>query len=357
MKRFDLFQLGSIAVIISIGLIVIRSVGSELFPQQVIFTLISLSVYFFISRLDYRTFANLFFPLYITILVFLISPFIFGIVSRGSLRWIQLGPIFIQPSEVVRPLLILSFASLVCKFPRPLSLRNLGLIGLLTAPILGLVMLQPDLGSALVLSAGILGITLAGGLRIKYIFTGFLLALIVLPLGINRLHGYQKDRLMSFVNPYSDPLGKGYNSIQAVISVGSGGIWGRGLGHGTQSHLKFLPENHTDFIFASLTEELGLVGATILIAAYLVLLMRIYLSGIRSTDRFAVLVSLGILSMLSFQTLVNISMNIGLAPVTGVTLPLVSYGGSSLLGSLFLLGLVQNIYSFRVSSPATFTIK
>jgi rod shape determining protein RodA len=207
------------------------------------------------------------------------------------------------------------------------------------------------------MTVGFASILLAGGIRFKYLIATIIAALILLPIGVASLHDYQRDRLHVFIDPYSDPLGKGYNTIQSTIAVGSGGIWGRGLGQGTQSHLRFLPENHTDFIFASLSEELGLVGALILLSTYTLLFVRIFLTAVRSNSRLGILIGLAILGTLEFQTILNISMNIGMAPIAGVTLPLVSYGGSSLISTLALLGIVQNIYGSSRSRPSSFTIK
>jgi len=164
------------------------------------------------------------------------------------------------------------------------------------------------------------------------------------------LASYQRRRLLTFINPQADPLLAGYNAIQAVITVGSGQLWGRGLGHGTQSHLRFLPERHTDFIFASLTEELGLIGSLLVISLFTLLLWRILVAARQAPDRFGHLICLGVFSSLFSQMFINIGMNIGLLPITGVTLPLLSSGGSSLIATAISLGLVVNIAS-QARSP------
>lgn len=170
-----------------------------------------------------------------------------------------------------------------------------------------------------------------------------LVAVISIPAIQFGLHDYQKQRLMTFIDPYQDPLGKGYHVIQSIIAVGSGEVVGRGLGHGTQTHLQFLPEHHTDFIFASISEELGFVGSAFCLITYALLFWRIYTISQTVFDAKASLFCLASLAMLAFQTFVNIGMNIGIAPVTGITLPLVSYGGSSLLSVAIILGIVNSI--------------
>jgi rod shape determining protein RodA len=357
MEKYDVFQIAAIFLLLAIGLTVVNSVFPAVFWQQLVFSVISLGVYFIFSKVDYRIFSSLFVPMYIASLVALIMPFIFGTVSRGSLRWIILGPVYIQTSEIVKPIIILAFSSLVARFSRPLSIPAILVTVVLYSVLAGLVLLQPDLGSTIVMTVGFASILLAGGIRFKYLIATIIAALILLPIGVASLHDYQRDRLHVFIDPYSDPLGKGYNTIQSTIAVGSGGIWGRGLGQGTQSHLRFLPENHTDFIFASLSEELGLVGALILLSTYTLLFVRIFLTAVRSNSRLGILIGLAILGTLEFQTILNISMNIGMAPIAGVTLPLVSYGGSSLISTLALLGIVQNIYGSSRSRPSSFTIK
>lgn len=343
MRRFDWLQLVSVLAILGMGLIVQKSVSQDLFPQQLTFAIISLMVYFLVSRIDHYAYSSLSWPLYFASIILLISPYLFGTHSRGSLRWIIVGPVYFQASEFARPLLLLSFAGFISRFPRPLSLRHILSLFALFTPAALLIFKQPDLGTTLVVSAGFVGAIIAGGIKPKYLILGLVILFISLPIGYNLLHDYQKSRIKVFFNPYSDPLGQGYNSIQSTIAVGSGRLLGRGLGQGTQSHLRFLPENHTDFIFASLAEELGFVGCLILLSAYFLLFWRLYQIAINSPTRFGTVLVLSILMGLEFQTLINIGMNIAIAPVTGITLPLVSYGGSSLLTTFILLGLVQGV--------------
>jgi rod shape determining protein RodA len=209
-----------------------------------------------------------------------------------------------------------------------------------------LVFLQPDLGSSLVLVFSWLGIVFASG--VSWVYLGFLLVPLAgsLPLVWHFLKDYQRQRLLSFLSPSGDPLGAGYHLVQSMVAVGAGRFLGRGFGQGTQSHLRFLPEGQTDFIFASFAEEMGFLGSLILVFCFLLLLWRVLVVALEARNRFGYLVCLGAFSLLFFQTVVNMGMNLGLLPITGVTLPLVSYGGSSLLATFIFLGLVESVARF-----------
>jgi rod shape determining protein RodA len=219
-------------------------------------------------------------------------------------------------------------------------------------PVIGLIFVQPDLGSALVVLSIFISSILFSKISFKQFTTLLLSALLLIPLFWFFLHDYQRMRVVHFLNPYFDPLGEGYNLIQSKIAVGSGGFLGRGLGRGTQSHLAFLPERYTDFIFASLAEELGFVGSLTLIVLYLILFLRMLKIASLSKERPYFLLAVSIFFYLFFQTIVNIAMNIGLMPITGITLPLVSYGGSSLVTTMISLGILENIS--RKNSPDVF---
>jgi rod shape determining protein RodA len=211
-----------------------------------------------------------------------------------------------------------------------------------------LILRQPDLGSTAVILVGWLVLLLASGLNKK----NLALLMIVGMLGISSswffLAPYQKDRIVNFVRPQSDPMGSGYNVIQATIAVGSGGMFGKGLGHGSQSQLNFLPEKHTDFIFSVITEELGLAGSIVILILFGIIFWRIKETAQTARDNFGYLIVLGILTILFFQFLVNIGMNIGVMPVAGVPLPFLSYGGSSMVVMLCAIGLVQSVYLRRI---------
>ena len=260
---------------------------------------------------------------------------------RGSTRWIPIGTFQLQAGEFAKPLLVLAFAYFIKAMP-PKTIKNILINTLLFAIPALLIFKQPDLGTALVISSIWVAQMFVGG--ISYYLIGLVLAtaLIFAEFLPNFLHDYQLKRLQTFIDPFSDPLGAGYNVIQSIVAVGSGGFLGKGLGGGTQSHLRFLPERHTDFIFASLSEELGMVGGILVLFSLGGLLYRILHLGTHTHSSSSRLIYLGIFAYLFFQTFVNIGMNIGIAPVTGVTLPLISYGGSSVLATAITLGIASS---------------
>jgi rod shape determining protein RodA len=274
-------------------------------------------------------------------------PILIGTASRGSVRWIPIGGYTIQPSEIVKPFFVLMSAYYWSK--RKFNYKNLFKFFIFFLPSFFLIFRQPDLGSSLVMLTIFIGMILFSGISIKQIFPIILVCAILLPLSWFGLKDYQKTRAIHFINPYADPLGEGYNVIQSKIAVGSGGFWGKGFGKGTQSHLSFLPERHTDFIFASTSEEFGFIGDVLIISLYFIIFQRIlYISRlVREKKHFFLCV--GIFFYFFFQTAVNIGMNIGIMPITGITLPFLSYGGSSILVSMICLGMVQNVY--RDSNP------
>lgn len=327
--------------LISIGILVIYSSSKELAIQQFIYTVIGLIFFFLISQMDLFSLRKLIFPSYILTAALLIIVMIVGIETRGSIRWIPLGFFNIQPSEFAKIVLILFLAKFWTN-NHP-SWGNIFKSIAWIFPILFLIFKQPDLGSTMALMAIWVGMLFSSQIAIKKIIVLILIALFVVPSSWFFLHDYQQQRIVGFLNPGSDPLGRGYNLIQSTIAVGSGQLWGRGLGRGTQSRLQFLPEFRTDFIFASISEELGFVGALIIIVLYLYLLAFCLLVALRTGDRFSFLVVLGVFSMILFQMFINVGMNIGILPITGITLPLISYGGSSLIVTLMCLGLVSLI--------------
>ena len=325
--------------LLAVGLLVIRSVAPDQLGFQIVYALIAAIVFGIISFIDYRIWVSLNIPIYIVSIIFLLTPFMFGTHTRGTLRWLQFGQVSIQPSELTKPFFVLTMAFLGAGQVKRRLLWTTGAF-LLPATI---VFIQPDLGTTLVYTVCFLTIT-AFNLPKKWLLSAFIVALLSLPLLWFSLRGYQRDRLVTFLDPYSDPLGNGYHVIQSVISVGSGRFFGKGLGQGTQSQLSFLPERQTDFVFASLAEELGLVGSSIILLLFAALLWRIYVVADGSRDLVGKIYSLGVLSMVAFQVFVNVGMNLGLVPVTGITLPFLSYGGSSLMSVAISLGLVHSIF-------------
>lgn len=342
MFKLDGLTLAASLLLVSLGLLVLFSVAPDEFNRQLGFVGLGLGLFFLLSRTDYRLWQPLYPWLYGLSLGLLLLTSLFGYTARGATRWLALGGWQIQTAEIIKPLLILSLAGWLTRVsawkPRPIASLLIGLL----LPLV-LVFKQPDLGSSLIiLSAGLGQIFAAGFPLLLMLIAGVGLG-VSAPLLWHLLRDYQRLRLLTFLNPQADPLKTGYNAIQAMIAVGSGQLWGRGLGHGTQSHLKFLPERHTDFIFASLTEELGFAGALLVLILFLILLARVLLIARSAPDRFGYLLCIGVFASLFAQVFINLGMNLGLTPVTGITLPFLSSGGSSLLATFISLGLVASV--------------
>lgn len=340
-RSFDFVTLFLILAIGSLSLLIIFAINKQLYASQLIFWVIGLVIFYLASYLDYKSLKKIAPTFFVMSIAALLVLFKIGEPIRGSIRWIDLGPFRFQPSELTKVSIILLLATFFQNRSAS-TLKNVLVSFCIAAIPAFLVSKEPDLGNALSLLAIWFGMGLIAGLRAKHVLFITLTVLVVLFLGFEILSPYQKTRIESFLDPHADPLGTGYNVIQSQIAVGSGGIFGRGLGRGSQSQLNFLPEAESDFIFASLTEQLGLAGAILLIIALITLITRLA-NFANGQERFAKLVVGGICSYFTFQVLVNVGMNLGLLPVTGITLPLVSYGGSSLISTLFLLGIAFSI--------------
>lgn len=332
-------------LLVSIGILVIYSSSKELAIQQIIFTIIGAVFFFTVSQLRLESIKNLIKPLFCFISVLLIAVLILGFETRGSLRWIPLGIFNIQPSEFAKPVLILFLAKFWSE--KQPAWVNVGKSLLWTAPLILLIFKQPDLGSALTLVAIWLGMLFAARISIKKALLLGLIIVLIIPASWLFLRDYQRARISSFLSPGSDPLGRGYNVIQSTIAVGSGELFGRGLGRGTQSRLQFLPEFRTDFIFASIAEEMGFVGSILILSLYLFLLIYSLKVAEKVNSQFNMLIVSGVVSMVLFQVFVNIGMNVGLLPITGITLPFISYGGSSLIATYVALGMIASAVKKR----------
>ena len=325
-----------------LSLAMLISVSPDRFLQQAIILGIGLFLFFYLSRQEDSVYKSFAVVGYLGSLIGLTITVLFASTTRGTLSWLDVAGFRFQPSELTKPFLILSFAYLLDRFP-PKTIINI-IINCLSFIIPAiLIMLQPDLGTTLVITAIWLSQIFISGVPWRYLILGLVLTLSALPIVYSNLHDYQVGRLTTFLDPFSDPLGSGYNVIQSMIAVGSGGILGKGLGQGTQSHLRFLPERHTDFAFASIAEELGLLGSLAMLGVVAIFIFRLmhFMTQAESGQNRAILV--GSIAYFTFQSLVNIGMNIGVAPVTGITLPLISYGGSSILATAIILGLSSSI--------------
>jgi len=340
-RKFDFYPLLPIIFLLGFGIATIVSVSPANLLNHLIYIILGFSFFLFFSFFDLEVLFSISPLIYFFSIAFLALPFLVGTVTRGSIRWIPLGGFTIQPSEIVKPFLAILAAWFWSR--EEFKLKNFLKFIWLSLPILALIFLQPDLGSTLVVLSIFLGTIIVGGIKFKQAMLIVLAVLLGFPLFWFSLRDYQRMRIVHFTNPYIDPLGEGYNLIQAKITVGSGGLLGRGLGRGTQSHLAFLPERHTDFVFASLAEELGFLGSSLVLFCYLLLFLRLLKIASLSKERSLFLLATGLFFGLVFQTAINIGMNIGLLPIAGVTLPLISYGGSSLLSTMISLGILEGI--------------
>jgi rod shape determining protein RodA len=326
----------SITVLFTFSLITIWSTVPHLFFYQLSFLAIGLIFMYYFSKLDLRLILDLSTPLYLLSIFLLLLTLLFGESVRGSTRWLNLGFFSPQTSEFVKPLLVLFYAGFLGQ--KALTLKRTFVFALLSLVPFMLVLRQPDLGSSLVLLATSAVLYISSNFSFKKLSLSVLLLLLLIPLGLKLAKPYQLERVKSFLNPYSDTAGGGYNAIQSTIAVGSGKFFGKGVSLGTQSHLHFLPERHTDFIFASFVEEFGFLGGFLVLGSFFILLQTMLRVASKLNDPKLYLVQIAIFTIFVFQTFVNIGMNLGLAPVTGITLPLFSYGGSSLITSLILIG-------------------
>ncbi len=293
---------------------------------------------------DYRRLDRSAWIVYAIVLLGVMIVPILGRVGGGSRRWIRLGPISIQPSEFMKLALVLVLARYFARTRGTnLGLREAVVPLVLTAVPAAAILAQPDLGSAMVLVVVAVTMLILGGVRLRWLAAMAAPVAVMAPLLWKHLKGYQQRRILTFLNPDMDPLGAGYHVIQSKIAVGSGMLWGKGFLRGTQNHLNFLPEQHTDFIFSVFAEEWGFIGAAVLMALYLALVVRGMAIAAKSRDRFGVLVALGLTAIVFWQVVINVGMTTGMLPVVGIPLPFFSYGGSSMLCLLVGVGILMNV--------------
>ncbi len=319
------------------------------FRKQLISGVIGIVIMFSIAFFDYRALSFFSTKLYFATVLVLFAVLFFGTTIRGTTGWIGFGSFHIQPVETAKLAMIIFLASFFSKKKSQLSIvvRITASVILIFFPVF-LIIKQPDFGSAMVIVVSWAVMLSISGISKKNLIILFLLGILISYSSWFMLRPYQKERLVNFVNPYNDPRGSGYNVIQSMVAVGSGGLLGKGLGHGSQSQLNFLPEKHTDFIFAVIAEEMGFLGATFVLFLLGLLLYRIKEIARLAGDNFGYLLAVGIMVMLFSQILVNVGMNIGVMPVAGVPLPFLSYGGSSLVAVFASIGLVQSVYLHKV---------
>lgn len=354
--HFDWHLFIAVVMLAVVGIINLNSATASttltLARQQVYWLGIGMAAFFATAALDYRVLNRMAYLLYAAGLVGLILVLLFGKSVNGAQRWLQLGYIGFQPSEFMKVLMIIALAKYLHDDPvvEGRSLKHMAIPFLVVGfPVL-LILRQPDLGTAMLIFLIFLSVMLLTKLKLRSIITLFLVAILSLPMTWTYLlKDYQKQRIFTYLNPSSDPVGSGWHARQSLFAIGSGQVVGKGYMHGTQNQLHFLPERWTDFPFAVWAEEWGFLGSMILLGIYLFIILWAVKLASQARDRFGAVLCVGVASLYFWHTVINIGMVAGLLPVVGVTLPLMSYGGSSVLTMMCAAGLLMNV-SIRKTS-------
>lgn len=343
----------SVMIISFLGLLTMSSFVSNdpFLEKQIIWLVISVVVFFILSFIDYRFLnkTNVVVSIYFISLILLFALFIIGHTAKGAESWFRIGGLSFQPSDPIKLVLIILLAKYFSR--RHVEIANLKHIlvsGFYALSIFTLVFFQPDFGSALIIFFIWLGMILVSGVSKKHLFMVFVFGAVVFSImWVYALKDYQKKRVMNFINPLADIRGSGYNAYQSTIAIGSGQILGKGIGYGTQSKLKFLPEYRSDFIFSTFAEEWGLVGVVLLFTIFGIFIWRIISNAYYGATNFEILFGLGLAILFMSHFFVNVGMSMGLMPVTGITLPFMSYGGTNLLSSFTGLGILMGMRRYR----------
>jgi rod shape determining protein RodA len=355
-SHFDWLLLLCTLILLGVGVMAVYSATyepgqplSQLTTRQMSWALIGLTMMFAAFAVDYRRLERWVYVPYVLSLLLLVLVPILGSFGGGARRWIDLGVFSLQPSELAKVTLLLVLARYFHRYVPPggYRLRDLAYPAILTAVPAGLVLAEPNLGTAVVLGLLLFSLAFVAGMRLSTLTFVGMAGGGVLPILWRHMKPYQKQRILSFLNPDQDPLGAGYHMIQSKITVGSGMLWGKGFLQGTQNQLDFLPEKHTDFVFAVLAEEWGFVGALVLLILFSALMARLLVIAWKARDRFGATLAVGTTAIIFWQLLINLGMNLGVLPVVGVPLPLLSYGGSSLLTVMMCVGLALNVSTRR----------
>lgn len=352
LSRYDWILTGAVFLMLLAGLSTLFSLsGISSFPyfeRQVAW--VALGIFFMAaaSFLDFRLFKTqgvLIFILYLIAVILLAVLLLLSFKVRGVEAWFRVGSFSFQPVEPAKLILVILLAKFFSKRHIEIyRIQHLIISGIYVAVPFVLVLLEPDIGSAVILAAVWVAVIVFSGMKLRHFLYLLLAAVLAVSLSWNfLLLPYQKARITTFLNPYLDTRGAGYQMAQSMIAVGSGQTWGKGLGFGSQSHLHFLPEAETDFIFAAFAEEWGFAGVLVMLSLIFLIIWRMVLIGMRASDNFSRLYTLGFASLILAQSFIHIAMNMGALPITGITLPFVSYGGSSLITLLIGAGIVQNI--------------
>jgi len=350
-RHFDFWLFGVTLLLTIFGIAMVRSAiagspGLEGYvPRQIIFAAIGLVVTIITSVMDYHYWSSIVKPLYVITIIMLIVVFLLQQVSFGAARWINAGLVNIQPSELGKLVIILALADYFARNQnKPRDLRWILRSLLLTGGMVIWILLQPNLSTSIVLMVLWFTMLWISGLPIKYLLIFGVVGIVVAVIGFPFLEPYQQGRVINFLVPDPNAThGNTYNVDQALISIGSGGWFGMGYGHGTQVQLRFLKVRHTDFIFSAMAEEFGFVGTVIILALLAFVILRCLRAARLARDTFGALIAYGFATLIFFQSVVNIGVNLKVIPVTGLTLPFISYGGSSILSLLLGIGLVESV--------------
>lgn len=350
-RDFDWVLLALVLIICTLGITEIYSATLNtkfegIHVKQIYWVAAGVGLMFLVSFISYQMLLENVHWMYLVSIASLIAVMIFGKTYLGAKRWIQVPGIgHLQPSEWVKIILILAMAKYFAEYhDRELPIRELIKAGLIVALPMAMVLKQPDLGTSLTYVPVAVMALFLGGLKIRHGVVALVLAGVLMPVIWHwGLKPYQKERLTTFVSPEADAKGSGYQVIQSLVAVGSGGIWGKGVAKGTQTQGQFLPVPHTDFIFAAWCEEHGFVGAVLVLLLYFLVLMRLIHNAQTAPDRAGAFLIMGVVAVLAFHLLVNVGMVVGFMPVTGIPLPLMSYGGSSVMFMFLALGIVMNV--------------
>lgn len=349
-RRIDSVLFGAALAIVGVGLVTLFSASDQSVPRetsQAMSLSFAIVLMWMFANIAPQTLARAAVPLYTVTVALLIGVAMFGIVVNGSRRWLNLGIARFQPSELMKIALPLMLAWYFQKFEGRIGWRDFVFAVVLIVVPVYLIKRQPDLGTALLIAASGFYVLFLAGLSWKVIVGLFALGAAVGPMVWTHMHDYQRERILTFLDPSRDPLGAGYHSMQASIALGSGGIAGKGWLNGTQTHLDFLPERHTDFIFAVFGEEFGLIGNAVLLLLYMLLIGRAMMITANASTLFSRLLAGAITLMFFTYAFVNMAMVSGILPVVGVPLPLVSYGGTALISLFIGLGILMSVQAHR----------
>jgi rod shape determining protein RodA len=352
-KQVDWILVGAIVPVLLVSLLTMNSFTGDghYFSRQLVWIGISTAIFFIFSFVDFRFLrrSGILVTLFVGINLLLILLFIIGQTTKGAQSWFQFGLFSIQPSDPAKVVLILILAKYFSRRHIEIAnIRHIFVSGIYAFIIFFLVLLQPDFGSAVIIFLIWFGMVLVSGISKRHVIGVFLIGLTAFSgLWLYGFKDYQKARIKTFVNPLADIRGAGYNAYQSTIAVGSGQVVGKGIGYGTQSRLQFLPEYQTDFIFAAFAEEWGFIGVLILFALYAVIMFRILSAAYYGDSNFETLFGLGVGILFLAHLFINVGMNIGLLPITGTTIPLMSYGGSHLITELGALGILMGMRGYR----------